>query len=243
MSNLPAEEKPAEGSKIASLAAMVKGFLPKISLDDFPVEPEKACEKLPLFLPCWLKRFGKISKPEARQAFSIAAPKLGTAERDSFINNLSSYRKFLMKKRANQVWGKNRCACACCFEAAGKHGARCPQQEVAHQNSWEGGAQKWGKIFQHWGPWACESWQAGKAAASNPKVIIAAETESSWSAAQSLLAFFSPEIAHFFQRLQVAKTEKATVVFTAHFFPEIAGSKDWEGYCSIYCPFFSRDCR
>ena len=31
----------------------------------------------------------------------------------------------------------------------------------------------------------------GKAAASNPKVILAAETESSWSAAQSLLAFFS----------------------------------------------------
>ena len=72
----------------------------------FPVEPEKACEKLPLFLPCWLKRFGKISKPEARQAFSIAAPKLGTAERDSIINNLSSYRKFLMKKRANLKSGE-----------------------------------------------------------------------------------------------------------------------------------------
>jgi len=106
MSNLPVEEEPAEGSKIASLAAMVKGFLPKISLDDFPVEPEKACEKLPLFLPCWLKRFGKISKPEARQAFRIAAPKLGTAERDSIIKNLSSYRKFLMKKRANLKSGE-----------------------------------------------------------------------------------------------------------------------------------------
>ena len=62
-------------------------------------------------------------------------------------------------------------------------------------------------------------------------MVIAAETESSWSAAQSLLAFF-------FQRLQVVKpekatvvftghfkAEKATVVFTGHFFPEIAGSK------------------
>ena len=106
MSSLPVEEKPAEGSKIASLAAMVKGFLPKISLDDFPVEPEKACEKLPLFLPCWLKRFGKISKPEARQALRIVAPKLGTAEKDSIINNLSSYRKFLMKKRANLKSGE-----------------------------------------------------------------------------------------------------------------------------------------
>ena len=103
MSNLPLE-KPAEGSKIESLAAMVKGFLPQISLDDFPVEPEKACEKLPLFLPCWLKRFGKISKPDSRAAFRIAAPKLGTAERDTIINNLNSHRKFLLKKPSGTIF-------------------------------------------------------------------------------------------------------------------------------------------
>ena len=103
MSNLPLE-KPAEGSKIESLAAMVKGFLPQISLNDFPVEPEKACEKLPLFLPCWLKRFGKISKPDSRAAFRIAAPKLGTAERDTIIDNLNSHRKFLLKKPSGTIF-------------------------------------------------------------------------------------------------------------------------------------------
>ena len=56
MSNLPVEEKPAEGSKIASLAAMVKGFLPKISLDGFPVEPEKACEKLRCYRKFLMKK-------------------------------------------------------------------------------------------------------------------------------------------------------------------------------------------
>ena len=40
------EQKPEEGSRAASLAAILKGFLPKLSLEDFLVEPEKACQKL-----------------------------------------------------------------------------------------------------------------------------------------------------------------------------------------------------
>ena len=39
------KEKPEEGSRAASLAALVKGFLPKVSVDDFPAEPEMACQK------------------------------------------------------------------------------------------------------------------------------------------------------------------------------------------------------
>lgn len=187
MSNLPVEEEPAEGSKIASLAAMVKGFLPKISLDDFPVEPEKACEKLPLFLPCWLKRFGKISKPEARKAFRIAAPKLGTAERDSIIKNLSSYRKFLMKKRANLKSGERTdvhvLAVLKQLESM-ELGVPCkrlriktPEKEVPRNEEKSSSTE----VLE---PEKAD--KPGKAAASNPKVIIAAETESSWSAASSL---------------------------------------------------------
>ena len=188
MSSLPVEEKPAEGSKIASLAAMVKGFLPKISLDDFPVEPEKACEKLPLFLPCWLKRFGKISKPEARQALRIAAPKLGTPEKDSIINNLNSYRKFLMKKRANLKSGERTdvhvLAVLKQLESM-ELGVPCkrlriktPEKEVPRNEEKSSSAE----VLE---PEKAD--KPGKAAASNPKVIIAAaETESSWSAAASL---------------------------------------------------------
>ena len=90
------EEKPEEGSRAASLAALVKGFLPKVSADDFPVEPETAYQKLPVFLPLWLKE--KVTKPEARRALRLAAPRIGKESREQILNNLGSYRKFLLKK-------------------------------------------------------------------------------------------------------------------------------------------------
>ena len=98
------EEKPEEGSRAASLAALVKGFLPKLSLEDFPVEPEKACQKLPVFLPVWLKE--KVTKPEARTALRLAAPKIGTDSREQILNNLRSYRKFLLRKKQNMKTGE-----------------------------------------------------------------------------------------------------------------------------------------
>ena len=98
------EEKPEEGSRAASLAALMKGFLPKVSLEDFPVEPEKACQKLPVFLPVWLKE--KVTKPEARTALRLAAPKIGTESREQILNNLRSYRKFLLRKKQNMKTGE-----------------------------------------------------------------------------------------------------------------------------------------
>ena len=74
----------------------MKGFLPKVSADDFPVEPEMACQKLPVFLPLWLKE--KVTKPEARRALRLAAPRIGKESREQILNNLGSYRKFLLRK-------------------------------------------------------------------------------------------------------------------------------------------------
>ena len=98
------EEKPEEGSRAASLAAMLKGFLPKLSVEDFPVEPEKACQKLPVLLPLWLKE--KVTKPEARTALRLAAPRIGTESREEILNHSGSYRKFLVKKRGNMKTGE-----------------------------------------------------------------------------------------------------------------------------------------
>ena len=191
MSSLPLKEKSAEGSKIESLAAMVKGFLPKISLDDFPVEPEKACEKLPLFLPCWLKRFGKISKPDARAAFKIAAPKLGTAERDSIIEHLITYRKFLVKKQANLKSGERTDVHVLSVlkqmesMQQGVPGKRLriktPEKKVPRQPEKASSSEQ----FQSEKA-SSSSGQPEKAAASKAKILIAADTESSWSAAESL---------------------------------------------------------
>ena len=91
------EEKPEEGSRAASLAALVKGFLSKVSVDDFPAEPEMACQKLPAFLPLWLKE--KVTKPEARAALRLAAPRIGKESRKQILTNLGSYRKFLLRKK------------------------------------------------------------------------------------------------------------------------------------------------
>ncbi len=44
------EEKPEEGSRATLLAGLVKGCLPKLNLEDFPVEPEKVCQKFPVFI-------------------------------------------------------------------------------------------------------------------------------------------------------------------------------------------------
>ena len=191
MSSLPLKEKSAEGSKIESLAAMVKGFLPKISLDDFPVEPEKACEKLPLFLPCWLKRFGKISKPDARAAFKIAAPKLGTAERDSIIEHLITYRKFLVKKQANLESGERTDVHVLSVlkqMESMQQGApskrlriKTPEKKVPRQPEKASSSEQ----FQSEKA-SSSSGQPEKAAASKAKILIAADTESSWSAAESL---------------------------------------------------------
>ena len=149
MSNLPVEEKHAEGSKIASLAAMVKGFLPKISLDGFPVEPEKACEKL------------------------------------------RCYRKFLMKKRANLKSGiRTDVHVLAVFKQleSMELGApskrlriKTPEKEVPRNEEKSSSTE----VLE-----PDKADKPGKAAASNPKVILAVETKSSWSAAQSLLAFF-----------------------------------------------------
>ena len=98
------EEKPEEGSRAASLAAMLKGFLPKLSVEDFPVEPEKACQKLPVLLPLWLKE--KVTKPEARTALRLAPPRIGTESREEILNHSGSYRKFLVKKKSNMKTGE-----------------------------------------------------------------------------------------------------------------------------------------
>lgn len=176
MSNLPVE-KPGEGTKIESMAAMVKGFLPKISLDDFPVEPEKACANLPLFLPCWLKKFGKISKPDARAVFRIAAPKLGTAERDSIINNLNTYRKFLTKKLANLKSGERTDAhVLCVLKQMESMQAGAPSKRLRVKTPEKEVSRKLGKASS--AETQMTESQPEKASASGPKVLIATDTDS-----------------------------------------------------------------
>ena len=114
------EEKPEEGSRAASLAALVKGFLPKLSLADSPVEPEQAYQKLPVFLPVWLKE--KVTKPEARIALRLAAPKIGYESREQILNHLGSYRKFLLR---NEDRGKDRATCVARFETNGAWQGMC----------------------------------------------------------------------------------------------------------------------
>ena len=73
-------------------------------MEDSRVEAEKACQKLPAFLPVWLKE--KVTKPEARTALRLAAPKIGTESREQILNNLRSYRKFLLRKKQNMKTGE-----------------------------------------------------------------------------------------------------------------------------------------
>lgn len=109
------EEKPEEGSRAASLAALVKGFLPKVSLEDFPVEPEKACQKLPVFLPSWLKE--KVTKPEARRALRLAAPRIGKeSTREQILNQ---------KEKQHEDRGKDRSTCVARFETNGAFQGMC----------------------------------------------------------------------------------------------------------------------
>ena len=111
------EEKFEEGSRAASLAALVKGFLPKVSADDFFVEPEMARQKLPVFLPLWLKE--KVTKPEARRALRLAAPRIGKESREQILNNLGSDRKFLLRKKQHEDRGKDKSTPFACFETNG----------------------------------------------------------------------------------------------------------------------------
>ena len=66
------EEKPEEGSRAASLAAILKGFLPKLSLEDFLVEPEKACQKL---LVTVIMAEAKAHKTRGSKCFGAGSPK------------------------------------------------------------------------------------------------------------------------------------------------------------------------
>ena len=145
---LPVEEKPAEGSKIASLAAMVKGFLPKISLDGFPVEPEKACEKLRCYRKFLMKKRANLKSGETTDVHVLAV-----------LKQLESMELGAPSKRLR---------------------IKTPEKEVARNEK--------SSSTEVLRPEKAD--KPGKAAASNPKVILAAETESSRSAAQSLLPIF-----------------------------------------------------
>ena len=156
MSNLPVEEKPAEGSKIASLAAMVKGFLPKISLDGYPVEPEKACEKLRCYRKFLMKKRANLKSGERTDVHVLAV-----------LKQLESMELGALSKRLR---------------------IKTPEKEVPRNEEKSSSTE----VLEP--EKADKPGKPAAPAASNPKVILAAETESSWSAAQSLLAFFS-EIA------------------------------------------------
>ena len=111
------EEKPEEGSRAASLAALVKGFLPKVSADDFPVEPEMACQKLPVFLPLWLKE--KVTKPEARRALRLAAPRIGKRIQGADFEQLGFLPKIFVEKKQHEDRGKDKSTRFACFETNG----------------------------------------------------------------------------------------------------------------------------
>ena len=98
------EEKPEEGSRATSFAAILKGLLPKLSLEDFLVGAEKPCQQLPVLLPLWLKQ--RVTKPEARKALRLAAPRIGTESREEILHHLLSYRKYLLKKKNNMKTGE-----------------------------------------------------------------------------------------------------------------------------------------
>ena len=110
------EEKPEEGSRAASLSALVKGFLPKLSLEDFPVEPEKAeTASVPA---CVAERKGH--KTRGSNSFEVGSSKDWNRSQGADFEPLGFLQKIPVEKETqHEDRGKDRATCVARFETNG----------------------------------------------------------------------------------------------------------------------------
>ena len=100
MDGLPIQEGEEKG-----LAALIRGCLPNAKPEDFPPDPEKACKRLHTFLGLWYVATNN-KKPVERKAFAQACNRLSIDEIKEKVNNLHSYKSFLLRKHRYQKIGE-----------------------------------------------------------------------------------------------------------------------------------------
>ena len=96
--------KPEEGC-VKQLAAIIKGSLPTCSTGDFPADCEEACKRLVSFLALWFPTTNN-KKSDERQAFKQACGRLKSEEINAIVNNLHSYKSWLLRKHRNLKTGE-----------------------------------------------------------------------------------------------------------------------------------------
>ena len=96
--------KPEEGC-VKQLAAIIKGSFSTCSTGDFPADCEEACKRLVSFLALWFPTTNN-KKSDERQAFKQACGRLKSEEINAIVNNLHSYKSWLLRKHRNLKTGE-----------------------------------------------------------------------------------------------------------------------------------------